>query len=425
MKKTKLLSTIFGSGVLLASAPIVATSCTSDSDSKENYCIVNNEKISLPTTLTQGDINGLISTPYTYAKDVTRASILVNNEFVPADLVTELQIGQTDGVVNIPNGFLYGCSHLKTLNLKNVQVESFTSDSFFPSSESNLQFSNLTKFSVPTIVSEEASIGDNFLTYFKTLKTVDLSGFNKVTNIGDYFLATCKSLTKVDFSPMTSLITIGGYCLNNDISLTEVDLNGLTSLTTIGMEFVAGCSFLTDIKNFNTLTSLKTIGNYFANRTSLKSFKLSGLANLKSIDSYFLADNFALTEVELSDLPQLQTIGYYFCSQVNISYTNGIEKLTLWNLPSLKQSTTSTPDDYGFIGTFLYFTPNLKTVIFSDNMSADMFYTDNSNVTAKSNTDPAYVNGVTIVGNADFVNSFMEKFPNSTSPLRKLIASPR
>ena len=400
MKKTKLLTAIIGGSTLLTSVPIVATSCTSDDkDAKESYYVVKGEKVSLPTTFTQADINNLVPINYTFDDGITRYAVFVNDKYVEADLITELKIYETDGIVSLPSYFLVRCSKLSKLYLKGVKVTSFDKVNYFvQSSDKNI---SLTDLSVPTIVRdpgmETLSLPDNFLKNFNALINVDLSGLSEVTNINAYFLANSYALKSVDLTPLSKVSSIASRFLVNCSSLTSIDLSPLSNLISTGNYFLNNCTSLTNIDTINNMKSLQQIGQNCISNTGIKSFKLTNLPELKQINTYFLSSNQLLTDVEISYLPKLQFFGQGLCSRSSESLpVSGVENITLKELPSLKKSTTPTRSAYGIQGKFLQSAPNLKVVNLGDDISADVFYADTDSFTTLYLTDDAYVNGITL-----------------------------
>ena len=418
MKKTKLLTAIIGGSALLTSTPIVATSCTSDDkDAKESYYVVKGEKVSLPTTFTQADINNLLPINYTFDDGITRYAVFVNDKYVEADLITELKIYETDGIVEIPYYFLAGCTKLSKVYLKGVKVTSLITGYFIQPTAKN---TILTDLSVPTLVylpgMQETGLTNNFLRNFNALTNVDLSGFSDVTTIGTYFLSDSYALKNVDLTPLSKLKSVGGYFMRNCISLTSIDLTPLSDVQIINNYFLSGCTSLTNVDTINNMKSLTRIGTYFVSNTGIKSFKLTNLPELTQIGQNALSDNQLMTDVEISYLPKLQYFGQGLCSRSSESLpVSGVENITLKELPSLKKSTTSTQTDYGIQGNFLKYAPNLKVVNLGDDIIDNVFYADNLYpcFVTEYKTDDAYVNGITL--NSANKSDIKTKFPDDST----------
>lgn len=281
MKKSKLITSLVGGSVLLAAAPVVATSCSEDTNksSNSNYLVCGNETIKLKDNLNQADINGFITTDYTFSDGVSHKAVFVNGEYVIATKITELCIGSTEDVVTINYGFLANFDHLQKLDLHGMKVFDVATLTLPNSKDS------LTSFVVPTMVKQGTAvlaIPNMFLMGFTALNKIDLTGFAEVEVIRYNFLRDCSGLKSIDLTPMTKVIEITQYFLAGCTSLTSLDFSSFKLTDTIGDHFLYGC-------------------------TSLEKVDLSGFVSVNWIDTNFLEGCLSLTDVDMSKMIGMTT----------------------------------------------------------------------------------------------------------------------
>ena len=264
-----------------------------------------------------------------------------------------------------------------------------------------------------------ALIPNNFMKNCANMLYIDLTGFSNTLSpetfngIGDCFLEGCKDLTYI-YSSLPKITLVGTRFLNGCESLLDIDLSPLQNVTIIQNFFLAGC-------------------------LSLKSIDLSPLTKLTSIGEYFLYNTKNLQTIDLSPMAALTQIGKHFINKSGINTITGFDKLSkvskleynaLNNLPNLETvsikglgSEATIPEgSYLIGGELLYDVPNLKSVDFGAITLDKLDYPSYGSLSQKNKTDPAYVDGIEIIG--DDSNGLIEKrlWPKDTYPYRNVYA---
>lgn len=164
--------------------------------------------------------------------------------------------------------------------------------------------------------------------YSLVVTSIDFANLTSLETISPSAFSGYENLKSVSFNGASNLKLIGEGAFEKCYSLESVDFTGATSLTTIGMGSFTYCSALTAV-DFTPLTNLATIGvSAFSDCTSLASANFTNLANLESIgDTAFFITG--LEQVDLVDLPSLQTIGSGAFSQIDNLQTVNLKKLPL------------------------------------------------------------------------------------------------
>ncbi|QBO36070.1 LPXTG cell wall anchor domain-containing protein [Periweissella cryptocerci] len=160
------------------------------------------------------------------------------------------------------------------------------------------------------------------------LVTINATAFQRIPNLTSVALANLPNLqlldttafgyndklTSVTFNNLPSLTTIGLYAFVNDNTnvhggIQTVTFTNTNALTTIGDQAFDNCFALSSI-NLNDLPALQTIGvGAFANCKSMTDINLNGLQNLTTIGASAFSGGDTLKTVELLNLPKLTTIG--------------------------------------------------------------------------------------------------------------------
>ncbi len=175
-----------------------------------------------------------------------------------------------------------------------------------PENVSHLAFSN-TRHNLTTI-------GDDFLSWYRGLRTVDLSGISNLTTVGNVFLQGCRSLTEVDLSGLANVRTIAHGFLSSCSGLETVDLSALANVTTVDDSFLSDCYSLQTV-DFSPLANLTTVGNSFISYCrGLTVVDLTPLASVTTVGDNFLSRCNNLTSIDLSPLVNITTVGNMFLS---------------------------------------------------------------------------------------------------------------
>jgi hypothetical protein len=175
------------------------------------------------------------------------------------------------------------------------------------------------------------SIGDNFLSGFGSLTSLDTSGMSNVQSIGKLFLRECVSLTSLDTSGLKNVTSIGDGILYKCINLTSLDTRSLMKLRSIGDGFLYGC---TSLISFDTrgLKNVKSIGKHFLSSCiGLTSLDTSGLKSVTSIGDNFLNECVKLTSLDTSGMSNVTSIGDHFlsdCKKLISLDTRGLKNVT-------------------------------------------------------------------------------------------------
>lgn len=123
------------------------------------------------------------------------------------DMTNEVQ-GWDSSNLNKLDGFFYGCTNVKSLNLSHIDTSKVTSmmDCF-------RGCSSLTSLNIQTWNTDNVTAVNRMFRDCKSLKSIDLSNatFAKITN-GQYMFENCLSLTKIDIRAwdITHVTTISG-----------------------------------------------------------------------------------------------------------------------------------------------------------------------------------------------------------------------
>lgn len=128
---------------------------------------------------------------------------------------------------------------------------------------------NVTHVTISTCSTDNTStfVPNNFLRNCVNLTSVDLKGLSTVHgNVWPYFLAGCTSLKNVDLSPLGGVNNIGDHFMSNTgVTSTKdnpLNLTGLKNVTSIGTNFLAsdeGIEYL----NFSPMSKLASVDQYF------------------------------------------------------------------------------------------------------------------------------------------------------------------
>ena len=237
--------------------------------------------------ITQDDIDGLVP-------NVNKNIIIAGAEISP-EIVTELHIVKVknDAVLNLPTGFLKGCTNLKKLNLKGIKTTSIQNTYLAKPVIGEFSVNRLEELVVPQIVAtpgQKEIVLVDFMSSDGTmpsLKKVDLTGFSKVQRIkGWWTLSRCTALTDVNLEVMTELIEVGVAFMYGCTALKSVNLSTWTKLQVMRNSFMFGCTALESL-DLSKLTNLKVIGGEFLKGcTALKTFKFPGdQDNLSALQS--------------------------------------------------------------------------------------------------------------------------------------------
>ncbi len=131
-------------------------------------------------------------------------------------------------------------------------------------------------------------IGDDFLSNFSDLISLDLSRLGNVTEIGRGFLYGCSGLISLDLRGLENVTTIERGFLAGCTGLKSLDLRELENVTTIGRGFLYGCSGLISL-DLRPLSKVTTIGEHFlSDCTGLTSLDLRPLSKVTTIGDNFL-----------------------------------------------------------------------------------------------------------------------------------------
>ena len=80
-------------------------------------------------------------------------------------------------------------------------------------------------------------VGDNFLSYARSLNSVNISDCNLIS-IGNRFISHSFLLLSLDFSSFKSLTHIGSSFLSEARLLQTLDISGFGSVTSVGNKFL-------------------------------------------------------------------------------------------------------------------------------------------------------------------------------------------
>ena len=180
-------------------------------------------------------------------------------------------------------------------------------------------FSELDLSGVPGVT---AVGGSNFLSKCTSLTTLDISGWNNVTQIGYEFLSNCTALKTLDLSGWSNVTRVGDYFLYNCTSLTTLDISGWHNVTRVGNNFLYDCTSLTtlDISGWNNVTHIGY--RFLCKCTALRTLDLSGWNNVREMDKCFLSKCSALKTLDLSGWTTVQHIGPSFLYACKIRTSN-------------------------------------------------------------------------------------------------------
>ena len=383
MKKTKILTTIFGAGTLLASAPILATSC-SNNDEKvnetENYVKFAGTKLTIDHALNQADLNAMQPTDYTFSDGTTHKAIFIDGTPYPIVNITELQIGNcNDEILTIPEKFLMGgpvtatsieetCVSLQKLDLHGIKTTTFY-DTPLTKTDHTVWCPNVVEINVPTLVNQDDTMSVDYFLYtddpeihggLPALKKINLAGLKEARNIGSDFLEESKSLTDViNLNCLSNVKSIGHYFMQECPMLKTIDLSAFSNVTLIGENFLSGCTSLTSI-DLSSLAKLEANiqSNFLKGCTSLESVKLPSQCDATGIDDDFLGNCTSLKSIDLSGFTKVTEIGGGFLSGCSSLTSVDMSKLTsltyigntfLYNCTSITDVNMGTisPDDIG------------------------------------------------------------------------------
>lgn len=139
------------------------------------------------------------------------------------------------------------------------------------------------------------------------LELVDLGGIN---SIGGEFLSNVKGFSTLDFHTLPKGAIIDGYSFVQNTDIVEFSISDV--IIRNGGGTLAYNTKLEKVRFGNTYTednSSKRLGDYFIyNCTSLKDIDFSEFKDITNIGSHF-ADGWAVTELDLTDMSALVTIG--------------------------------------------------------------------------------------------------------------------
>lgn len=291
MKKSKIISLLSSVVVVSATTPIVATACSNNkleitianmpdkivqgkqSDACKVIAKYKGNEIKVKT-LTVSSLNDYItgewndSTQKVKFKALATAPLSAND--VDINIVTEddqtwnnkYSITIIDSPEEEHNYMVYDGKQYRLAD--NIDPNSFCISTYaggsafviplYYTGKLTIDFGNNDQYKITSITlkhcgEEYTTIGDSFLRDCEKLESLDLSGLGKITKIESWFMMNCESITSlnIDFDKFTNLQTIGSSFLANCTNFNEVDLSGLLSLTKMGINFLQGCSKVTDL----------------------------------------------------------------------------------------------------------------------------------------------------------------------------------
>ena len=244
----------------------------------QNYIGTIYGRFAIDDEVNQDDINALVPN---YNKQIIIAGAAISPE-----ILTELNIVTTNGrVLNLPIGFLKGCTSLKKLNLSGIKTTSIQDTYLARPVLGEFSVNRLRELVVPELVANaptEEIIVTDFLNCdagMPSLTKIDLTGFANVKRIkGWWFCNNCTALTDINLEVMSKLVEIGVAFMHGCSALENVNISTWTKLQVIRNTFMYGCTSLQSLDMTN-LTSLKVIGGEFLkNCSSLTTFKFPGTA---------------------------------------------------------------------------------------------------------------------------------------------------
>ena len=161
----------------------------------------------------------------------------------------------------------------------------------------------------------------------RSLEQLDLSVPLAVTGIGVQFLSGCSSLTDVDLSGLGCVTRIGDGFLSNCMAIVALNLSGLSGVTKIGERFLAHCTSLRTV-DLTALARVEEVGAAFLFKcSSLQRVDLSAFSRVTAIQNDFLSNCRSVTTVDLSGLRSVVSIGDNFLAECGSLTTVDLSEL--------------------------------------------------------------------------------------------------
>ena len=290
MKKSKIISLLTSAFVVSTSAPILATACGNNDTPPEKKLEVTVNNV--PTQIEKGKSSDACKITATYGGEnanVLFASAESDNDFITGNwdsstgkLTFVASASATDGdvsvkvVVKVEGG-------LEWTNTYTINVYSVTP----PVVETNLMTYGGQEYELAANIdpnvfcgtttpeSKSAYIvplknGTNLTIYLgdyqhKKITSLSLKNCDSTkTTINDSFLRDCENLASLDLTGLGEIITIKSYFLMNCNAITSLNVNfdKFIKLETIESSFLANCKKFTEV-DMSMMTSLKTMGSNF------------------------------------------------------------------------------------------------------------------------------------------------------------------
>ena len=207
---------------------------------------------------------------------------VIPNEFLSRGTFRELDLSGVSAVTKVGANFLSYCASLATIDISGWSNVTHIGNGFLQDCGGIHCFR-----AVRLDISNVTRIGYNFLKGSK-VRTLDISGWNKVTEIGNSFLCRCYRLTSLDLSGWCNVTRIGGCFLHLCTRLIRVDISGWNKVTVIERYFLCNCESLTtlDISGWNNVTRVEQ--DFLADCSSLSTLNLSGWSSVTRIEDAFL-----------------------------------------------------------------------------------------------------------------------------------------
>ena len=199
-----------------------------------------------------------------------------------------------------------GESEDRWMGYRNVRVEGCGSSSMPAIASSMVNTLEVSGFE------NVSNIGSRCMSFMKNLKVLDVSAFTNVTHIGDFFLSGCEALCEIDLAPFNRVISIGSSFLSQNQKLTIVDLSSMVALKTVGDSLCDGDLSLKSLK-LPRIARLK-VGKKFAYYCqSLTDVDLSVVGRISCSDS-MITSCVALQSISLEPFKDMTTIPSSFLS---------------------------------------------------------------------------------------------------------------
>ena len=244
---------------------------------QDNYVRTVYGTYKIDYAITQIDIDELVPN--------NNKKIIISGAEISPEIVTELHIVNVlnNAVLNLPAGFLKGCTNLKRINLSGIKTTSIQNTYLAKPVIGEFSINRLEEIVVPEIVAanpKDEIIITDFLSSdggMPSLTKVDLTGFKNVKRIkGWWACSRCTALTDINLEAMENLVEVGVAFMYGCTVLKNINLSKWTKVQVIRNSFMFGCTSLESV-DMSAMANLKVIGAEFLKGcTGLKTFTFPG-----------------------------------------------------------------------------------------------------------------------------------------------------